>query len=57
MASSAMIYIASFIEIGSGIRKVIVGRGSTNTQTAWRSHKPTCYIGGYTALMACFLDV
>jgi hypothetical protein len=39
MGSVAMIYIPSFIQIGSGIQKFIGGyRG---TQTAWRSHKPT----------------
>jgi hypothetical protein len=36
--SGAMICIPSFIKIGSGIQKLI--RGCTNTQRAWRSHKP-----------------
>jgi hypothetical protein len=35
--SGAMIYIPSFIKIGSGIQNVIAG----DTQTGWRSHKPT----------------
>jgi hypothetical protein len=33
MGSSAMIYIPSFIKIGSGIQKLIRGE--------WRSHVPT----------------
>jgi hypothetical protein len=37
MGSGAMIYILSFIKIGSGIQKLILG----DTQTAWRCHKPT----------------
>jgi hypothetical protein len=37
MGSGAMIYIPSFIKIGSGIQKL----GYTDTQTEWRSHKPT----------------
>jgi hypothetical protein len=36
MGSGTMIYIPSFTKIGSGIRKLI-----GDTQTAWRSHKPT----------------
>jgi hypothetical protein len=39
MGSGAMIYIPSFIKIGSAIQKLIGGRGYTETQTAWRSHK------------------
>jgi hypothetical protein len=39
MGSGAMIYILSFINIGSGVQKFI--GGYTDTQTAWRSHKPT----------------
>jgi hypothetical protein len=37
------IYIPSFIKIGSGILKLIGGRRFVNiqTQTAWRSHKPS----------------
>jgi hypothetical protein len=35
--SSAMIYIPSLIQIGSGIQKLIGG----DTQTAWCYHKPT----------------
>jgi hypothetical protein len=35
----AMIHVSSFIKIGSGIRKLI-GGGYTDTQDAWRSHKP-----------------
>jgi hypothetical protein len=34
MSSAAMIYILSFIKIGSGIQKLI-GVGFTDTQTAW----------------------
>jgi hypothetical protein len=43
MVSGAMIYIPTFINIVSGIQKLIRGWGFTNTQkqTAWRSHKPT----------------
>jgi hypothetical protein len=38
MGSGAMIYIPSFIKIGSGIQKMISGEDSqthTHTQTAW----------------------
>jgi hypothetical protein len=38
MGSSAMIYVASFVNIGSGIQKLIRGN---QRQTAWKSHKPT----------------
>jgi hypothetical protein len=45
MGSGALIYIPSFINIGSVIQKLIMGGGGnsrdTVTQTAWRSHKPT----------------
>jgi hypothetical protein len=41
MGSVAMIYsyIPSFIKIVSGIQKLMVG-GDSQSQTAWRSHKP-----------------
>jgi hypothetical protein len=39
MGLYAMIYIPTFIEIGSGIQKLM--GGYTYTQTAWRSHKST----------------
>jgi hypothetical protein len=38
MGSGAMIYIPSFIKIGSGTRKLTRG---THRHTAWGSHKPT----------------
>jgi hypothetical protein len=38
IGSGAMIYIPSFIKIGSGLQKLIGGR---NTQTGWRLHTPT----------------
>jgi hypothetical protein len=44
MRSGAMIYIPSFIKIGSGIQKLIVGGYTgtlTQTQTARGSHPPT----------------
>jgi hypothetical protein len=41
MVSGARIYIPSFIKNGSGIQKLKVGGGFTNTQIAWSSHKPT----------------
>jgi hypothetical protein len=43
MDSGAMIYIPSFIEIGSGIKKIDGGGGGgyTDTQTERRSYKPT----------------
>jgi hypothetical protein len=37
MGSGAMIYIPSFIKIGSGIQKLI----ERDTQTAWRSYNST----------------
>jgi hypothetical protein len=39
MGSSAVIYIPNFIQIGSGIQKLIAGGGLIDTQTAWRSPK------------------
>jgi hypothetical protein len=39
MGSGAIIYIPSFIKINSAIQKLI--GGDTQTQTPWRSHKPT----------------
>jgi hypothetical protein len=39
MGPGAMIYIPSFIKIGSGIEKLIRGR-YTDAQTGRRSHKP-----------------
>jgi hypothetical protein len=39
MGSAAMMYIPSFTQIGSGIRKL--SGGNIDTQTIWRSHKPT----------------
>jgi hypothetical protein len=39
IGSAAMIYIKIFIKIVSGIEKLI--GGDTQTQTGWRSHKPT----------------
>jgi hypothetical protein len=42
VGSGAIMYILSFIEIGSIIQKLIGGGGElTDTQTAWRSHKGT----------------
>jgi hypothetical protein len=41
MGSDAMIYIPSFIKIGSGIQKLIDTQTDTDTQTVWRLHKPT----------------
>jgi hypothetical protein len=40
MDSGTIVYITSLIKIGSGIQKIIAG-GYRDTQTAWRSHKPT----------------
>jgi hypothetical protein len=39
MSSGARICIPNFIKIGSGIQKLM--EGFTDTQTGWRSHKPT----------------
>jgi hypothetical protein len=41
MGSGAMTYIQSFIKMGSGIQKLIRVGGYTDTQTGWKSHKPT----------------
>jgi hypothetical protein len=41
MGSGAVIYVPSFIKIGSGIQKLI--GGDTHTQTARWSHKPTLF--------------
>jgi hypothetical protein len=41
MGSVAMIYVPSFIEIGSGIQKLIGREELTETQKARRSHKST----------------
>jgi hypothetical protein len=45
MGSGAMMYISSFIKIGSGIQKLIEGikrhRDTTDTQTVRRLHKPS----------------
>jgi hypothetical protein len=38
MTSGAMIYIPSFIQIRSGIKKLM--RGGIHRNTGWRSHKP-----------------
>jgi hypothetical protein len=42
MASGVMIYIPCSIKNGSGIQKLT--GGFTDTQTAWRSHKPTSFL-------------
>jgi hypothetical protein len=39
MGSGAMTYIPSFIKIDLGIQKLM--GGDSQTQTAWRRHKPT----------------
>jgi hypothetical protein len=41
MGSGAIMYIPSFIKIGSGIEKLM---GGGDSQTAQRSHKPTFII-------------
>jgi hypothetical protein len=41
MGSGATIYIQGFTKIGSDGQKLIAGRVFKDTQTAWRSHKPT----------------
>jgi hypothetical protein len=41
MGSGAVIYVPSFIKIGSGIHNLIGGYTDTHTQTARRSNKPT----------------
>jgi hypothetical protein len=40
MGSGAMIYIPSFIRIGSVFQKFV--GGYTDIQTVWRSHRPIC---------------
>jgi hypothetical protein len=40
MGSRVMIYIPSLIKVGSGIQK-LTRVAFTDTQTAWRSYKPT----------------
>jgi hypothetical protein len=40
MCSGDMIYIPNLIKIVSGIQNLI-GGGLSDTQTEWRSHKPT----------------
>jgi hypothetical protein len=43
MFSGTMMCTPSFMKIGSGTKKLIVGihrHKHTGTQTAWRSHKP-----------------
>jgi hypothetical protein len=42
MGSGVMIYMPSFLSIGLGIQKLI-GRGYTDKQRGWRSHKPNFY--------------
>jgi hypothetical protein len=44
MGSNVMIYIPYFIKTGSGIRKLMDRGRFTDTQTAWRLHKPTSTI-------------
>jgi hypothetical protein len=41
MGSGGMMYISSFIKIGSGIQKLMGGGVYTDRQTACRSLKPT----------------
>jgi hypothetical protein len=41
IGSVAMIYLPSFMKTGSGIPTLMGGGGYTDTQTEWRSHKPT----------------
>jgi tetrahydrodipicolinate N-succinyltransferase len=36
IGSGAMMYIPSFIKIGSGIQKLMIEREFTDTKTAWR---------------------
>jgi hypothetical protein len=45
MGSGAMIYVPSFIKIGSGVHKLMGGEGGiiTDTQTTLRSYKPTFF--------------
>jgi hypothetical protein len=44
MGSGAVIYVPSFIKIGSDIQKLICGGGDIHTQTARWSHKPTVFL-------------
>jgi hypothetical protein len=53
MGSRAVIYVPSFIKIGSGIQKWVSG-GFTDTQTAWRSHKYTLDKKFWEILIAYF---
>jgi hypothetical protein len=41
MGSGGMLYIPSFLEIGSGIQKLLWGDTHTDTQTTWWSHRFT----------------
>jgi hypothetical protein len=41
MGSGVMIYVSSFVKIGSAIQKLI--KGDSSRQTAWKSHKPLCF--------------
>jgi hypothetical protein len=45
MVSGAMTYMPSFIKIGSSIQNIMGGGGEeyTDTETAWRCHKPSLY--------------
>jgi hypothetical protein len=40
MGSGAILYVPNFIKIGSSTEK-LMGKRGTDTQTAWRPHKPT----------------
>jgi hypothetical protein len=46
MGSGAVIYVPSFIKIGSGVQKLIGGYTDTHTQTrtATSSHMPTLFL-------------
>jgi hypothetical protein len=43
MGSGAVIYVPSFIKIGSGVQKLIGGYTDTHTRTVTRSHTPTLF--------------
>jgi hypothetical protein len=43
MVSGAMIYVPSFITIGSGVQKLMGGGIQTHARTATWSHKPTLF--------------
>jgi hypothetical protein len=43
MGSGAVIYVPSFIKIGSGVQKLIAGNTQTHTRTATCYHKPTLF--------------